>query len=73
MRRAATKTERNPIAEDLPTLLPQPIRRFRHVLTLAVVVLAGIAIYIVARDLIRGYWRSHMRQYLAFYARHCAA
>jgi len=19
-----------------------------------------------------GYWRSHMRQYLAFYARHCA-
>ena len=39
-RRAATRAERNPIAEDLPTLLPQPVRRFRHVLTLAVVVVA---------------------------------
>jgi hypothetical protein len=77
-----------------------------------VVVVAGIAVYIVARDLIRGYWtaraariehytlhsrlvhrdlhkiqaqlhvwpgghdssywHSHMRQYFAFYAAHCA-
>src|SRR5262249_38892039 len=38
-RRAATQTERNPIAEDFPTLSPQPIRRLRHVLTIAVAVL----------------------------------
>jgi hypothetical protein len=77
--------------------LPQPVRRFRHVLTLAAVVFLAVAAYIVVRDLIRGYWttrgarvehytlhrlfdalhdlgywHSHMRQYLAFYARHCA-
>lgn len=53
---AATETERDPVPEDLPTLLPQPVRRPRHVLTLAVVVLLAVAIYIVVRDLIRGYW-----------------
>src|SRR6185503_14837138 len=55
-RRAATETECDPVSEDLPTLLPQPVRRFRHVLTLAVVVLLTIAAYVVVRDLIRGYW-----------------
>ena len=55
-RRAATETECDPVAEDLPTLLPQPVRRFRHVLTLAVVALLAVAVYIVVRDLIRGYW-----------------
>jgi Putative esterase len=40
-RRAATETESNPVPEDLTTLLPQPVRRFRHVLTLAVVVVAA--------------------------------
>jgi S-formylglutathione hydrolase FrmB len=39
VRRAAAETECDPVAEDLPTLLPQPIRRFRHVLTLAVVLI----------------------------------
>jgi pimeloyl-ACP methyl ester carboxylesterase len=38
--RAATETECDPVSEDLPTLLPQPIRRFRHILTLAVVAAA---------------------------------
>jgi hypothetical protein len=42
-RRAAADAERNPVAEDLPTLLPQPVRRFRHIPTLAaaLVLLAG--------------------------------
>jgi hypothetical protein len=39
-RRATTETECNPVAKDFPTLLPQPIRRFRHALTLAVLVVA---------------------------------
>src|SRR5207237_2311151 len=51
-RSAATETERDPVTEDLPTLLPQPVRRFRHVLTLAVAVVAAIAIYVVVRDLV---------------------
>jgi hypothetical protein len=34
---AATEAECDPVSEDLPTLLPQPVRRSRHVLTLAVV------------------------------------
>ena len=55
-RSAAAETECNPVSEDLPTLLPQPIRRFRHLLTLAVVALLAVAVYIVVRDLIRGYW-----------------
>ena len=46
----------DPIAEDLPTFLPQPVHRFRHVLTIAVVVVTGVAVYIVVRDLNRGYW-----------------
>ena len=37
-RRAATEAECDPVPEDLPTLLPQPVRRFRHVPTLAAVV-----------------------------------
>src|SRR5215471_20861868 len=37
-RRATTETECDPVTEDLPTLLPQPIRRFGHVLTIAAVV-----------------------------------
>src|SRR5690242_13126423 len=55
-RRAATETECDPIAEDLSTLLPQPVRRFRHVLTLAVVAVVAVAAYIVIRDVVRGYW-----------------
>src|SRR5690349_9899137 len=55
-RSTAAETECDPIAEDLPTLLPQPVRRFRHVLTLAVVVVAAVAAYIVVRDVARGYW-----------------
>ena len=55
-RRTAAETERDPVTDDLPTLLPQPVRRLRHILTLAVVVFLAIAIYIVVRDLIRGYW-----------------
>ena len=38
MGRAADEAECDPVSEDLPTLLPQPIRRLRHVLTIAVVV-----------------------------------
>jgi enterochelin esterase-like enzyme len=40
---AAAEAECHPVTEDLTTLLPQPVRRFRHVLTLAVSVglLAG--------------------------------
>ncbi len=43
-RRAAPQleTECNPVAEDLPTLFPKPIRRLAHALTIAVV-LAAIA------------------------------
>jgi S-formylglutathione hydrolase FrmB len=40
VRRAASETECDPVSEDLPTFLPQPIRRFSHVLTIAVVVAA---------------------------------
>src|SRR6478609_1365000 len=43
VRCAATETECDPVPEDLPTLLPQPVRRFRHVLTLAVVVVLAAA------------------------------
>src|SRR5215471_9339856 len=32
---AAAETECDPVPEDFPTLLPQPFRRLRHVLTLA--------------------------------------
>ncbi len=34
-RRAAAETEGHPVPEDLPTLLPQPVRSLRHALTLA--------------------------------------
>ena len=37
-RGAAAETECDPVPEDLPTLLPQPIRRLAHALTIAVVV-----------------------------------
>ena len=37
---AAPETECDPVTEDLPTLFPQPIRRFSHVLTLAVAIVA---------------------------------
>jgi Putative esterase len=37
-RRAATETECDPVPEDLPTLLPQPIRRLVHALTIAAVI-----------------------------------
>lgn len=42
-RGAATETECDPVSEDLPTLLPQPIRRLSHIVTIAavVVVVAG--------------------------------
>jgi pimeloyl-ACP methyl ester carboxylesterase len=39
-RSAATEAECDPVSEDLPTLLPQPIRRLAHALTIAAVVTA---------------------------------
>jgi pimeloyl-ACP methyl ester carboxylesterase len=39
-RSAAAETECDPVAEDLPTLFPKPIRRLAHALTIAAVVAA---------------------------------
>src|SRR5215467_14195789 len=39
-RRPTAEAKCDPVSEDLPTLFPQPIRRLRHVLTIAVSVAA---------------------------------